>query len=84
MLDDRMRLVGIAGAELPEHGSAYLLEPKLENLGVDEVMMLGCDDIGCGKVEVSILEYDGALLKAGVGNLGETLVAVMARRLPGP
>ncbi len=73
VLDDRMRLVGIAGAELPEHGSAYLLEPKLENLGVEEVTMLGCVDIGCGEVEVGIFECDGALLKAGVDNLGENL-----------
>ncbi len=68
-----MRLVGIAGAELPEHGSAYLLEPKLVNLGVEEVTMLGCVDIGCGEVKVGILECDGALLKAGVNDLGENL-----------
>ena len=48
VLNDRMRLVRIAGAELPEHGSAYLLEPELENLGVEKVTMLGCVDIGCG------------------------------------
>jgi hypothetical protein len=73
VLDDRMRLVKIARAELTEHGSAYLLEPELENLGVEEVMMLGCVDIGCGEVEVGILECDGALLKAGVDDLGENL-----------
>ncbi len=48
VLNDRMRLVGIAGAELLKHGSAYLLEPKLKNLGVKKVTMLGCVDIGCG------------------------------------
>ncbi len=73
VLDDHMRLVEIAGAELPEHGSAYLLEPELENLGVEEVTMLGCVNIGCGEVEVGILECNGALLKAGVDNLGENL-----------
>ncbi len=73
VLDDRMRLVLIAGAELLEHGSAYLLEPKLKNLGVEEVTMLGCVDIGCGEVEVGILECDGAHLKAGVNNLGKDL-----------
>ncbi len=73
VLDDRIRLVRIAGAELPEHGSAYLLEPKLENLGVEEVTMLGCVNIGCGEVEVGILKCDWALLKAGVDNLGENL-----------
>ncbi len=73
MLDDRARLVRVAGAELPEHGIAYLLEPELKNLGVEEVTMLGCVDIGCGEVEVSILECDGAHLKAGINNLGEDL-----------
>jgi hypothetical protein len=73
VLDDCMRLVGIAGAELPEHGSAYLLEPELENLGVEEVTMLGCVNIGCGGVKVGILKCDGALLKAGVKDLGENL-----------
>jgi hypothetical protein len=73
VLDDCMRLVGIAGAELPEHGRAYLLKPELENLGVEEVTMLGCANISCGEVKVGILECDGALLKAGVNNLGENL-----------
>jgi hypothetical protein len=72
VLDDRVRLVGIAGAELLEHGSPYLLEPELKNLGVEEVTMLGCID-GCGEVEVGILECDGAHLKAEVNNLGEDL-----------
>jgi hypothetical protein len=71
--DPCMRLVRIAGAKLPEHGSAYLLKPKLENLQVEKVTMLGCVNIGCGEVEVGILECDGALLKAGVNDLGENL-----------
>ncbi len=75
VLNDRMRLVRIAGAELPEHGSAYLFEPKLEleNLGVEEVTMLDCVNIGCSEIEVGILKCDRALLKAGVNDLGENL-----------
>ena len=73
VLDDRMRLVGIAGAELLEHGSAYLLEHELKSLGVEAVTMLGSVDIGCGEVQVGILECDGAHLKAGVNNLSEDL-----------
>jgi hypothetical protein len=48
VLNDRVRLVGIAGAELLKHGSAYLLDPELESLGVEKVTMLGCVDIGYG------------------------------------
>ena len=73
VLDDRVRLVRIAGTELLEHGSAYLLEPKLKSFGIEEVTMLGCVDIGCGEVEVGILECDGAHLKAGVNNPDEDL-----------
>ncbi len=73
VLDDHVRLVGIDGAELLKHGSAYLLEPKLKNLGVEKISMLGCVDIGCGQVEVSILECDGTHLKAGVNYLGKNI-----------
>ena len=73
VLDDRVRLVGVAGAELLKHGSAFLLEPKLKNLGVEKISMLGCVDIGCGQVEVGILECEGAHLKAGVNDLGENV-----------
>ncbi len=48
VIDDRVRLVGIAGAELLEHGGTYLLEPELKSLGVTEVTMLGCVNIGFG------------------------------------
>ncbi len=71
MLDDHVRLVGIAGAELLEHCSADLREPERENLGVKNFAMLGCVDVGCGQVEVGVLECDGTLLKARVDNLGE-------------
>ncbi len=62
VLDDCVRLVGIAGAGLLEYGSAYLLEPELEDLGVEKVTMLGC-----------VLECDWTHLKAGVNNLGKNV-----------
>ncbi len=71
MLDDHVRLVGIAGAELLKHGSAYLREPQLKNPGVENVAMRSCVNIGCGQVEVGVLECDGTLLKAWVNDLGE-------------
>ena len=33
--------------------------------------MLGGVDVGCGQVEVGVLECDGTLLKARVNDLGE-------------
>ncbi len=59
MLDDRVRLVGIAGAELLEYCSADLREPERENLGVKNFAMLGCVDVGCGQVEVGVLNAEG-------------------------
>jgi hypothetical protein len=61
-----MGLIAIPQAKSVEDQYVYLLESKMEYLGMDTFLNSGCIDVGLAKIEVGLKEGNGPILEAWI------------------